>query len=171
MEGIGGGGHPVPRTVDEVFSDYKGRRAGLIKALTTGHCLLSSSSFLFSFAFSPYYSFFFFFLQTFKSFTSSAILVSSFSSSLCLSVLLLLTTTNGLFIIIYMHAHCFTFMFCCSRESKYIVSGIWGLNIFSFKILHISVHNFITAIRFTMIFLANGYAQFVKDGIYRRLKW
>jgi hypothetical protein len=87
MEGIGGGGgggHPVPRTVDEVFSDYKGRRAGLIKALTTGHCLLSSSSFLFSFAFSPYYSFFFFFfLQTFKSFTSSAILVSS-SSSLCL---------------------------------------------------------------------------------------
>jgi hypothetical protein len=65
-------------------------------------------------------------------------------------VLLLLTTTNGLFIIIYMHAHCFTFMFCCSRESKYIVSGIWGLNIFSFKILHTSPHNFITAIRFTM---------------------
>jgi len=28
--------HPVPRTVEEVFSDYKGRRAGLIKALTTG---------------------------------------------------------------------------------------------------------------------------------------
>ncbi|CAL5199650.1 unnamed protein product [Lathyrus oleraceus] len=32
MEGIP---HPVPRTVEEVFSDYKGRRAGLIKALTT----------------------------------------------------------------------------------------------------------------------------------------
>ncbi|CAI8615861.1 unnamed protein product [Vicia faba] len=32
MEGIG---HPVPRTVEEVFSDFKGRRAGLIKALTT----------------------------------------------------------------------------------------------------------------------------------------
>ncbi|RVX05784.1 PHD finger protein Alfin1 [Vitis vinifera] len=27
--------HPVPRTVEEVFSDYRGRRAGLIKALTT----------------------------------------------------------------------------------------------------------------------------------------
>ncbi|XP_044489834.1 PHD finger protein ALFIN-LIKE 7 isoform X4 [Mangifera indica] len=32
MEGIP---HPIPRTVDEVFSDFKGRRAGLIKALTT----------------------------------------------------------------------------------------------------------------------------------------
>ncbi|XP_054793708.1 PHD finger protein Alfin1-like isoform X2 [Prosopis cineraria] len=27
--------HPIPRTVEEVFSDFKGRRAGLIKALTT----------------------------------------------------------------------------------------------------------------------------------------
>lgn len=27
---------PIPRTVEEVFSDFKGRRAGLIKALTTG---------------------------------------------------------------------------------------------------------------------------------------
>lgn len=27
--------HPIPRTVDEVFVDFKGRRAGLIKALTT----------------------------------------------------------------------------------------------------------------------------------------
>ncbi|KAJ9687759.1 hypothetical protein PVL29_016290 [Vitis rotundifolia] len=27
--------HPVPRTVEEVFSDYRGRRVGLIKALTT----------------------------------------------------------------------------------------------------------------------------------------
>lgn len=31
MEGIP---HPFPRTVEEVFSDFKGRRAGLIKALT-----------------------------------------------------------------------------------------------------------------------------------------
>ncbi|XP_027352379.1 PHD finger protein Alfin1-like isoform X3 [Abrus precatorius] len=27
--------HPIPRTVEEVFTDFKGRRAGLIKALTT----------------------------------------------------------------------------------------------------------------------------------------
>ncbi|KAJ6942350.1 hypothetical protein NC652_008234 [Populus alba x Populus x berolinensis] len=27
--------HPIPRTVEEVFSDFKGRRSGLIKALTT----------------------------------------------------------------------------------------------------------------------------------------
>ncbi|RAL43862.1 unnamed protein product [Cuscuta campestris] len=33
---VGGGGGPYnPRTVDEVFKDFKGRRAGLIKALTT----------------------------------------------------------------------------------------------------------------------------------------
>ncbi|KAE8656408.1 PHD finger protein Alfin1 [Hibiscus syriacus] len=32
MEGIP---HPIPRTVDEVFDDFKGRRSGLIKALTT----------------------------------------------------------------------------------------------------------------------------------------
>jgi hypothetical protein len=32
MEGIP---HPIPRTVEEVFTDFKGRRAGLIKALTT----------------------------------------------------------------------------------------------------------------------------------------
>ncbi|TQD77067.1 hypothetical protein C1H46_037394 [Malus baccata] len=31
MEGIP---HPIPRTVEEVFSDFRGRRAGLIKALT-----------------------------------------------------------------------------------------------------------------------------------------
>lgn len=31
MEGIP---HPIPRTVEEVFQDFKGRRAGLIKALT-----------------------------------------------------------------------------------------------------------------------------------------
>ncbi|OWM76597.1 PHD finger protein ALFIN-LIKE 4-like [Punica granatum] len=34
MEG-GGGGQYNPRTVEEVFRDFKGRRAGLIKALTT----------------------------------------------------------------------------------------------------------------------------------------
>ncbi|XP_019095329.1 PREDICTED: PHD finger protein ALFIN-LIKE 7 isoform X1 [Camelina sativa] len=28
-------GHPIPRTVEEVFSDFRGRRAGLIKALST----------------------------------------------------------------------------------------------------------------------------------------
>ncbi|KAG8490984.1 hypothetical protein CXB51_014127 [Gossypium anomalum] len=32
MEGIP---HPIPRTVEEVFNDFKGRRSGLIKALTT----------------------------------------------------------------------------------------------------------------------------------------
>ncbi|XP_024966779.1 PHD finger protein ALFIN-LIKE 7-like isoform X1 [Cynara cardunculus var. scolymus] len=32
MEGIQ---HPIPRTAEEVFNDFKGRRAGLIKALTT----------------------------------------------------------------------------------------------------------------------------------------
>ncbi|KAI8026950.1 PHD finger protein ALFIN-LIKE 6 [Camellia lanceoleosa] len=32
MEGIP---HPIPRTVEEVFADFKGRRTGLIKALTT----------------------------------------------------------------------------------------------------------------------------------------
>lgn len=30
--------HPIPRTVEEVFSDFKARRAGLIKALTNGSC-------------------------------------------------------------------------------------------------------------------------------------
>ncbi|KAI3408633.1 PHD-type domain-containing protein [Psidium guajava] len=34
MEG-NGTPHPIPRTVEEVFSDFKGRRAGLIKALTS----------------------------------------------------------------------------------------------------------------------------------------
>lgn len=34
-----GAPHPVPRTVEEVFSDFKGRRAGLIKALTNGFSL------------------------------------------------------------------------------------------------------------------------------------
>lgn len=44
MEGIP---HPVPRTVDEVYSDFKGRRAGLIKALTTGSFSCSSPFFFF----------------------------------------------------------------------------------------------------------------------------
>ncbi|XP_024022512.1 PHD finger protein ALFIN-LIKE 4 [Morus notabilis] len=38
MEGLGGGGggaHYNPRTVEEVFREFKGRRAGMIKALTT----------------------------------------------------------------------------------------------------------------------------------------
>lgn len=35
--------HPTPRTVDEVFTDFRGRRAGLIKALTTGQFLSSLS--------------------------------------------------------------------------------------------------------------------------------
>ncbi|KAL3515794.1 hypothetical protein ACH5RR_022696 [Cinchona calisaya] len=30
----GGISHPIPRTVEEVFNDFKGRRGGLIKALT-----------------------------------------------------------------------------------------------------------------------------------------
>lgn len=40
MEGIP---HPIPRTVEEVFSDFKGRRAGLIRALTTGSLLFPFS--------------------------------------------------------------------------------------------------------------------------------
>ncbi|KAB2090000.1 hypothetical protein ES319_A03G097900v1 [Gossypium barbadense] len=32
MEGVP---HPIPRTVEEVFNDFRGRRSGLIKALTT----------------------------------------------------------------------------------------------------------------------------------------
>jgi hypothetical protein len=32
--------HPIPRTVEEVFSDFKGRRSGLIKALTSGLFLI-----------------------------------------------------------------------------------------------------------------------------------
>lgn len=39
MEGEGGGGggaHYNPRTVEEVFRDFKGRRAAILRALTTG---------------------------------------------------------------------------------------------------------------------------------------
>lgn len=37
----GGGTQYNPRTVEEVFRDFKGRRAGMIKALTTGFPLVS----------------------------------------------------------------------------------------------------------------------------------
>lgn len=45
MDGGGGGGAQYnPRTVEEVFRDFKGRRLGMLKALTTGlsvcFCLL-----------------------------------------------------------------------------------------------------------------------------------
>ena len=45
-----GGGQYNPRTVEEVFRDFKGRRAGMVKALTTG--LSPSLSLIFSFLFS-----------------------------------------------------------------------------------------------------------------------
>lgn len=34
-----------PRTVEEVFRDFKGRRTGLIKALTTGFSVLFGQNF------------------------------------------------------------------------------------------------------------------------------
>ena len=52
-----GGGTYNPRTVEEVFRDFKGRRAGMIKALTTGAC--------FSFQFSILFMCFFFSLLLF----------------------------------------------------------------------------------------------------------
>lgn len=36
MEGGGGGAQYNPRTVEEVFRDFKGRRAAILRALTTG---------------------------------------------------------------------------------------------------------------------------------------
>lgn len=42
-----GGVNYNPRTVEEVFRDFKGRRAGMIKALTTGLSLSLSHSLLF----------------------------------------------------------------------------------------------------------------------------
>jgi hypothetical protein len=39
------GGAYNPRTVEEVFRDFKGRRAGMIKALTTGNNLFFLSSY------------------------------------------------------------------------------------------------------------------------------
>lgn len=41
------GGAYNPRTVEEVFKDFKGRRAGMIKALTTGKNWVFFSSFFF----------------------------------------------------------------------------------------------------------------------------
>lgn len=43
-----GGAAYNPRTVEEVFRDFKGRRAGMIKALTTGLSLSLSNLFSFS---------------------------------------------------------------------------------------------------------------------------
>ena len=43
-----GGAAYNPRTVEEVFRDFKGRRAGMIKALTTGLSLSLSLSQMFS---------------------------------------------------------------------------------------------------------------------------
>jgi hypothetical protein len=40
----GGGAQYNPRTVEEVFRDFKGRRAGMVKALTTGSSLSLSLS-------------------------------------------------------------------------------------------------------------------------------
>ena len=46
--GAAAAAHYNPRTVEEVFRDFKGRRAALIKALTTGFSLsLSLSNFFF----------------------------------------------------------------------------------------------------------------------------
>ncbi|KAB1209387.1 PHD finger protein ALFIN-LIKE 5 [Morella rubra] len=42
-----GGGQYNPRTVEEVFRDFKGRRAGMIKALATGLALLLKTLFFF----------------------------------------------------------------------------------------------------------------------------
>jgi len=42
---LAGDGTPFdPRTVEAVFRDFKGRRAGLIKALTTGFSLSLSKA-------------------------------------------------------------------------------------------------------------------------------
>lgn len=35
-----------PRTVDEVFKDFKGRRSGMLKALITGGCMVVWSDLL-----------------------------------------------------------------------------------------------------------------------------
>lgn len=57
-----GGGQYNPRTVEEVFRDFKGRRAGMIKALTTGLSFFTSIPFFFPFPvfiFSEYFFEFF----------------------------------------------------------------------------------------------------------------
>ena len=72
-----GGASYNPRTVEEVFRDFKGRRAGMIKALTTGTLFLR-----FFFRYITFWRIikcgfvFRFLLQMLKSFTSSVILVS-----------------------------------------------------------------------------------------------
>ena len=43
-----GAGHNNPRTVEEVFRDFKGRRNGLIKALTAGKFEISARISFFS---------------------------------------------------------------------------------------------------------------------------
>jgi hypothetical protein len=56
--GGGGGGANLynPRTVEEVFRDFKGRRTAMIKALTTGRSHLQLNPLLsFSLFFSIYY--------------------------------------------------------------------------------------------------------------------
>jgi hypothetical protein len=72
-----GGASYNPRTVEEVFRDFKGRRAGMIKALTTGTLFLR-----FFFRYITFWRIIKcgfvlrFLLQMLKSFTSSVILVS-----------------------------------------------------------------------------------------------
>lgn len=76
-----------PRTVEEIFRDFKGRRAGMIKALTSGLFCLYHFQFLHS-EFLGFLPFFFklifyvvvltllnFLFQMLKNSTSSAILV------------------------------------------------------------------------------------------------
>lgn len=53
-----GGAQYNPRTVEEVFRDFKGRRAGMIKALTSGSFPCSSFSVLF---YRCFFTFFFLF--------------------------------------------------------------------------------------------------------------
>lgn len=73
-----------PRSVEEVFKDYKGRRAGMVKALTTGlfFVLESFNFFVFLFLF-PFFFWcvclrlVFYFCQMWKSSITNAILVSS----------------------------------------------------------------------------------------------
>lgn len=48
-----------PRTVEAVFRDYKGRRAGLIKALTTGMFLSVNFRFCFHFFILFFFNIFF----------------------------------------------------------------------------------------------------------------
>jgi hypothetical protein len=83
-----GGASYNPRTVEEVFRDFKGRRAGMIKALTAG------TSFCFFYFFELFFYIkksdmkflenyliwfhFYGLLQMLKSFTSSVILVRVF---------------------------------------------------------------------------------------------